>query len=260
MKRLILLLVIGIAACGGYALWNNSREAAPFQRVAEEPKTELEQNKPAPAPENEPTLAPQPAETVETTSPTPAAPATKLAPDGVFYVTQDFSVATDDGIRGIRVGTKVTLVEDRGAILRVSDGQQEFDAKRELLTNDLDLVSRVHHAQQTSQQAAVTEWDQKQRQAAIQEKQKRVAAQSSADVAPQNLALQKQEARRTALNQEAAKIETTISEYRISASRTGSIRHGGNARGRVIGDTHANEIASLQQRLVAIRSELQAMR
>ena len=257
MKNLLLLLVAGLAACGGYSAWNSYREASkPAPKVAD-----IKAEEPAPVPKKEltPIPAPEPPK-IEPGPPMPVAPARRLAPEGVFYVMQAFSVTTDAGVRGILMGTKVTLVKDGGATLRVSDGQQEFDARREFLTNDLDVAQQAF-AGQAGQQAALAEWHAKQNQIATTQHQERnVDVGSSMEAAQRRLTLQNLLSRQSALNLEAAKIQASITTYERAPNRTGQIYHDQYGVRRVIvGDTHVNDLISLRQRLAVINSELQGI-
>ena len=255
MRNLLLLLLIGFAAYGGYTAWNNHRDAAPPVRVVEKKVEE-----PAPIPKVEPTPPPaSPApEPPKAEPPTPIAPAKRLAPEGVFYVVQAFSVTTDDGMRGIRAGSKVTLVKDAGAILRVSDGKQEFDARREFLTNDLDIAA-LAHTRQMGEQAANAEFQIKQqRMATMNDEQKADAAASSMNALQTNLAINNLRARDAALNQEAAGIKLTISQIQQGTKtavhvplQDGMVRLGRST-------THTSrlsEIPALESRLDTISNE-----
>ncbi len=218
MRNLLFILVIGFAAYGGYSVWNNHREAAAPPRVAE---TKMEE--PAPVLKQEPTPTPvplpEPPKVVEPEPPIPVTPVKRLAPEGVFYVVQAFSVSTEDGVRGIRAGTPVKLIKDVGATLRVTDGQQEFDARREFLTNDLDIAGQAQ-GRQIGQQAANAEWQEKQKQlAAGLDQQKAAEAKNSQDSYQKNMALNNLRARHATLNQEAVRIEQTINEIERDAKR-----------------------------------------
>ena len=105
----------------------------------------------------------------------------------MFYVISAFSVTTESGIRGVRAGTPVRVVKDSGAVLRVTDGQQEFDANRECLTNDLDVAANVS-AQQASQQAAIADWHQKQQAMAATNNEQNAGAVAASDQRRQEMA------------------------------------------------------------------------
>lgn len=257
MKNLLMLLVIGLAAYGGYTAWNNQHKAAPSPQVTatkdEEPATSVT----LPA---TPTPAPQPPKVdppVAMHPEMPAAPVKRLAPEGVFYVVQAFSITTDAGVKGIRTGTGVKLVKDAGGpTLRVTDGQQEFDARRDVLTNDLDVAGQASN-QQASQQAAIVEWQQKQQALAVMnDQQKAASTTSSVDTAQRNIALNGLLARQSALNLEAAKTQATITTYAEAPNRTGTVYYANGVRHVRVGDTHVNDLIALRQKLATINSEL----
>jgi hypothetical protein len=218
MKNLLLLIAIGLAAYGGYLVWNDHREAASPPNVAETKTEEIasplkEQPTPGPAP---PKAAPG--------VPMPVAPIKRLAPPGVFYTVQAFPVTTDSGVRGIRAGTPVRLIKDSGGTLRVTDGQQEFDAKREYLTNDLDIASRVA-AQQASQQAAMAEMQQKQKAVAAMNGQQK----ATDTAASQQRAQENAESARAAADQRAqrmAEIRAQIAREEAAKADVPTIKFG----------------------------------
>jgi hypothetical protein len=206
MKNLLLLIAVGLAAYGGYLVWNDHREAASPPKVADTTTGEV-----APALKKEPVLAPEPPKAGPgPVGRVPVAPVKRLAPAGVFYARQAFSVTTDSGVRGIRAGTPVRVIKDSGATLRVTDGTQEFEARREYLTNDLDIAAQAT-GQQASQQAAIAEWQKKQKAQAATNGQ-----QNGADVAAsQQRALEAAEAARVAAeqrNQRMAEVRAKIAE------------------------------------------------
>ncbi len=227
MKNLLILLILGLAAYGGFLSWNQRNTATP-PKVAEA-KTE----EPAPILRKEPTTAPEPPKVepekakVEPEPPMPVAPAKRLAPEGVYYVVRAFSVANDDGVRGIRAGTPVKLVKDGEPMLRVTDGRGEFDARREYLTNDLDIAAQVS-AQSSQQAAANAEWQQKQQALAAMNQEQNAAAMEATQqrvqqAAEANRAAAEQRAQRIAelraqiVQEEAAKANVPTSKYGASA-------------------------------------------
>jgi hypothetical protein len=193
----------------------------------------------------------------EVEPPMPVVPAKRLAPEGVFYAVQAFSVMTDDGVRGIRAGTPLKLLKDAGATMRVTDGKEEFEAKREHLTNDLDIAGQAI-GQQASQQAANAEWHEKQKTlAAINEQQKSADTVASVNAAQKNIALNGLLARQNALNLEAAKIQASITTYENLPRRAGQRYYDQYGVLRVVvGDTHVNDLIALRQKLAGINSEL----
>jgi hypothetical protein len=80
-----------------------------------------------------------------------------LAPDGVLYITRMVSVTTNDGIKGIAPGTKVTVIEQAPGGYKVTDGTSDFSVAEEQVTNDLDLAGALqrHDVQARQQQAAL---------------------------------------------------------------------------------------------------------
>jgi hypothetical protein len=93
-----------------------------------------------PAPSPAPTPTPAPVAVAPT--PTPA-PVPRLAPEGVYYVTQRVDITTDSGVIGVKAGTQVKLVRKDNTTMVVSDGKQEFPVQSQVLTNDLDVVGRI---------------------------------------------------------------------------------------------------------------------
>jgi hypothetical protein len=67
----------------------------------------------------------------------------RLAPPGVYFTLTYMSVRKPSGIIGVNAGTRVVCVKDEGAELLVKAGDLEFEAKRQYLTNDLDVADRV---------------------------------------------------------------------------------------------------------------------
>jgi prefoldin subunit 5 len=146
MKNILVLMVACLALYGGYSLWQQ-------KQIKPSTTSELAGNEPAPQPSPTSVAAPAvkpkeslPATTASSTPPVPAAPTKRLAPEGIYYVIQPFSVTTDDGVMAVKVGTGVRLVQETGDAMKVTDGKKEFVAKRQQLSNDLDLVTKVHAA------------------------------------------------------------------------------------------------------------------
>lgn len=267
MKNLLLVLVIGLAAYGGYSMWNNHRETPPPPKIAETTNDHV-----APPPKTEPTPAPQPPKAepksepekppVEPEAPVPAAPLKRLAPEGVFYAIQAFSATTDDGIRGIRAGTPLKLIKDTGSTLRVTDGTQEFDARREHLTNDLDIAAQAT-GKQASQQTANAEWHEKQKAvAAMNEQQKAAEAASSLATAQGNIAIQNLRNRDAGLAADYARVQQTISEIRREPTTAVRAQDGSKLSSqsdriqiKSKSTRRRDELPALEARLSAIKSE-----
>jgi hypothetical protein len=64
----------------------------------------------------------------------------RLTPPGIYFTLTYLPVRTQYGITGVGAGTKVTCVKDQGPLLFVKAGDLEFEAKRQYLTNDLDVA------------------------------------------------------------------------------------------------------------------------
>jgi len=75
------------------------------------------------------------------------APVKRLAPEGVFFVLQRISAATDSGVVSIGPGTKVTLVR-AGSPMRVTDGEHQYDVSSDQLTNDMAIAEQLVQAGQ----------------------------------------------------------------------------------------------------------------
>jgi len=77
----------------------------------------------------------------------------RLAPPGVYFTLTYLSVRKPFGITGVKPGTQVVCVKDEGQVLLVKAGDLEFEAKRQNLTNVLDIadlaVRNDAEAQQT---------------------------------------------------------------------------------------------------------------
>jgi hypothetical protein len=112
-----------------------------------------------------------------------------LAPPGVYFTRLYLSVPSPFGITGIRAGTRVVCVKDDGAVLLVKMGNFEFEAKREYLTNDLDIADLASRNDAQAQQAVASSiaqqhaLDQARRDeenAALDQRQEEIAAQRAA--------------------------------------------------------------------------------
>ena len=72
---------------------------------------------------------------------------------GIYFTLTYLSVRNPSGITGLEAGTRVVCVKDEGSVLLVKAGNLEFEAKRQYLTNDLDVadlaVRNDAEAQQT---------------------------------------------------------------------------------------------------------------
>lgn len=126
MKKLFAGLAIGVVVCFGSA-------------IAEEPSTSVA------TPNAEAPPLPVSSRIVSQAQPTSVStvtPVKRFAPKGVFFVLQRISAMTDSGVVSAMPGTKVTLVRD-GSLMRVTDGQHEYDAFPSQLTNDMDIGEKL---------------------------------------------------------------------------------------------------------------------
>ena len=219
MRNLLLVLICALAAYGGYALWNTHREPLPRPRTVEEPPATLAPKEPLTVPKPEVAAVPIPeVPKLEPPPPMPVVPVKRLAPEGIYYVMQAFSMTTDSGVKGVPLGTKVTLIKDTGTVLRVTDGRHEFDARPEFLTNDLDVAAEGA-AQKASQQAATAEWHRKQQTLAAANKERNADAFAATEQRVQEM---KEEARiaAKARAQRMAEIRAQIASEEAAKSRT----------------------------------------
>ena len=77
-----------------------------------------------------------------------------VAPGTILYVIKRFNIRTTDGLQGMAVGTKVTLVrEDLGDYV-VTDGTIEGKAPKEMFTTDLSTANSESKAESTKQAVA----------------------------------------------------------------------------------------------------------
>ena len=78
---------------------------------------------------------------------------TRLAPADVFFTLEYISARNSYGITGVEAGTRVVCVKDEGRVLLVKAGDLEFEAKRQYLTNDLDIADLVGRNDAEAQRA-----------------------------------------------------------------------------------------------------------
>ncbi len=113
----------------------------------------------------------------------------RLAPPGVYFTRLYLSVPTPFGITGIRAGTRVVCVKDNGAVFLVKTGDLEFGAKREYLTNNLDIADLASRNDADAQQAIASSITQQQamdqarkdeENAAFYQRQQEIAAERAA--------------------------------------------------------------------------------
>lgn len=209
---------------------------------------------PAPGP-NAASVAETPAPAAPVVAATePVATPKHLAEPGIFYVIQAVSITTSDGITRIPTGTRVSQLEDLGAKLRVTDGKTEFEAGKEQVTNDLDVVAGVMHMV-TRQASATSAWTQAQWQAAnAMDRQKQDSAAASAQTDSKAKTTQQLQTRRGVLVQEEARLNALIQQSYNDESQE---RYDHVIRGRITSKSGlVTRRPALQSELAAVKQEL----
>lgn len=165
MKNLIYVLLIACVVLGLYAYKKHTDSAA------SNPATEPSSAEAAQSGDSQTGASTEPVRQPQATTSAAGAPprvpaaagpaggaalpaARNLAPEGTYYVIQSISITDDSGIVGITPGTRVTLVEDKGASKLVSDGRNKFEVTANQITNDLDVVDQIRKAQAQAQMQA----------------------------------------------------------------------------------------------------------
>ena len=80
----------------------------------------------------------------------------RLAPPGVYFTLIHLSVRNAAGLTGVEPGTQVVCVKDEGPVLLVKMENLEFEAKRQFLTNDLDVANLAVRDDDEAQQAVAS--------------------------------------------------------------------------------------------------------
>jgi hypothetical protein len=173
MKKLIILLLLAVAAFAGYQSFIQRKFSIPsLENIAKS-----FQSQPAGSPNEKETApedaAPAPAEAKPTAALTAKNPSgssgpgieskpltsgatteKRVAPPGVFYLTQRISMTTDSGVKGYSPGTKVLLLKRSPSKLKVTDGSTDFEVALNQVTNDLDLAEELARKEKAFQQSA----------------------------------------------------------------------------------------------------------
>lgn len=102
-----------------------------------------------PSPLDGPDPAPPQANATSAEKPQP-----RIAPDGVFYLTQRASMMTDAGIAGLPPGTQVRRISQdaKGIEIQAANGLKMF-VSEDKLTNDLDIAERIAADYENAQRA-----------------------------------------------------------------------------------------------------------
>ncbi len=181
-------VVIGFLTLYGCDQRSEQMDTPPTSGNVEAIATPTSTPPPPPVPSPTPIPTPTPPETP------PPTPAARLAPEGVFYVVEAFSVTTNDGIHGFPKGKRVDLVGATGETMTVTDGTHVVEKPAAFFTNDLDLTDAIlannTAAAQTRHQANL------QTQQRLQDEQNRARGQAFAD-----------KASRTSSNKDAQRIQ-----------------------------------------------------
>ena len=118
----------------------------------------------------------------------------RLAPAGIYFTLLYLSVTSPSGITGLSAGTLVACVKDNGGMLLVTTDTLEFEAKRQYLTNDLDIADLASRNDAQAQQAVASSIAQQQaiyqatrdeENAALEQRQREIAAKRAAAAAAQ---------------------------------------------------------------------------
>jgi hypothetical protein len=104
-------------------------------------------------------------------------PHPRLAPPGVYFALIHLSVRSGAGLTGVEPGTRVVCVKDEGPVLLVKVENLEFEAKRQYLTNDLDVADLAVRNDAEAQEAVASYITQQQR--AIDQREARRKMQAS---------------------------------------------------------------------------------
>jgi hypothetical protein len=105
-------------------------------------------------------------------------PHPRLAPPGVYFTLTYISVRNPYGITGVEPGTRVVCIKDEGPVLLVREDNLEFEAKRQYLTNNLDVADLAVRNDAQAQQAVASYIAQQQQ--AIDQREDRRKMQASA--------------------------------------------------------------------------------
>ncbi len=148
----------------------------------------------------------------------------------------------------------MSQLEDLGAKLRVTDGKTEFEAGKEQVTNDLDVVAGVMHTV-TRQASATSAWTQAQWQAAnAMDRQKQDAAAASAQTDSKAKTTQQLQTRRGVLVQEEARLNALIQQSYNDESQE---RYDHVIRGRITSKSGlVTRRPALQSELAVVKQEL----
>jgi len=78
------------------------------------------------------------------------------APPGVYFTLIHLTVRSGSTLTGVEPGTRVVCVKDEGPLLLVKVDNLEFEAKRQNLTNDLNVADLAARNDAEAQQAVAS--------------------------------------------------------------------------------------------------------
>src|SRR5262245_45330264 len=247
MKSLIAFIaaasIILLAACDKPATTTDNNQES---RPTPEPT-------PPPTPQPKVALVPPPEETKPTPEPVPVAPAKNLAPEGILFAVDRIKITTADGIRAVNPGTRLKIVRKTDTGYIVSDGQGEFPAEADQVTNEVATASgaaETHRAESTAAAAAAQSQTQAQMQILAAQKQQEAANQQNE---ARDRRIRELDARHSALVQEEANLTARIQQAQADEQRS-------NTATRVYGRVSTKTIDSSQRvtwqtRLAVVKEE-----
>jgi hypothetical protein len=83
-------------------------------------------------------------------------PQPRRAPPGVYFTLIHIPVRSGSALTGVEPGTRVVCVKDEGPVLLVKVDNLEFEAKRQYLTNDLNVADLAVRNDAEAQQAVAS--------------------------------------------------------------------------------------------------------
>jgi hypothetical protein len=83
-------------------------------------------------------------------------PLPRRAPPGVYFTLIHLPVRSGSTLTGVEPGTRVVCVKDEGPALLVKVDNLEFEAKRQYLTNDLNVADLAARNDAEAQQAVAS--------------------------------------------------------------------------------------------------------
>ena len=170
-----------------------------------------------------------------------------------YFLIQYTSVQLPGGIRGIAPGTPITIVEDRGDILKVRSDDVEFQVRKDQVTKDALLARQISQTDAHAQRQTV-ESIRAQKERVVQQQQQQQAEQNR--ITAQSDELRTLEARYRALQDQEGELLLKIEKAKQSHPWF-------NLRGRVIhhqpDQTHP-QLPSLESRLADVRHEKEEAR